>query len=120
MNPLGLHKRQPHYHKNQGPNWSIYNVKRYIHACEINAQISKSTELLMRNSPFDRLVREVALESFPGKSDLSFQSTAIMTLQGSLEGYLVGMFKDTHLAAMHAKIVTIQPKDMQLVTGIRK
>jgi histone H3 len=63
--------------------------------------------------PFGKLVREIAMESFPGKTDFRFQITVILALQESLEAYLVGMFEDTPLAAIHAKRVTIQPKDIQ-------
>jgi histone H3/H4 len=83
-------------------------------------KLQRITELLIQKAPFGRLVREVALESFPGKTDLRFQSTAIMALQEPLEAYLVGMFEDMPLAAIHAKRVTIQPKDIQLVRRIIK
>jgi histone H3 len=83
-------------------------------------KLQKTTELLIRKAPFGRLVRDIALESFPGKIDLRFQSTAVVALWESLEAYLVGMFEDTQLAAIHAKRVTIQPKDIQLVRRIRK
>lgn len=76
----------------------------------------KSTELLIRKLPFQRLVRELAQEF---KSDLRFQSTAILALQEASEAYLVGLFEDTNLCAIHAKRVTIMPKDMQLARRIR-
>lgn len=76
----------------------------------------KSTELLMRKLPFQRLVREIAQDY---KADLRFQSTAIMALQEAAEAYLVGLFEDTLLCAIHAKRVTIMPKDMQLARRIR-
>ena len=76
----------------------------------------KSTELLLRKLPFQRLVREVALEF---KSDLRFQSSAVLALQESCESYLVGLFEDTNLCAIHAKRVTIMPKDIQLARRIR-
>jgi histone H3/H4 len=47
------------------------------------------------------------MESFPGKTDLRFESTVFMALQESLEAYLVGMFEDTQLAAIHANRFTI-------------
>lgn len=53
------------------------------------------------------------------KSDLRFQSVAIQALQEAAEAYLVGLFEDTNLAAIHAKRVTIQPKDIQLATRLR-
>ena len=73
-------------------------------------------QLLIRAIPFQRLVREIA-QSF--KSDLRFQSTAILALQEAAESYLVGMFEDTNLCAIHAKRVTIMPKDIQLARRIR-
>ncbi|MBW0550278.1 hypothetical protein O181_089993 [Austropuccinia psidii MF-1] len=76
----------------------------------------KSTELLIRKLPFQRLVREIAQDF---KTDLRFQSSAVMALQESAEAYLVGLFEDTNLAAIHAKRVTIQPKDIQLARRLR-
>ena len=76
----------------------------------------KSTDLLIRKLPFQRLVREIAQDY---KSDLRFQSTAILALQEASEAYLVGLFEDTNLCAIHAKRVTIMPKDMQLAYRIR-
>ena len=76
----------------------------------------KSTELLIRKLPFQRLVREIAQEF---KTDLRFQSSAVLALQEASESYLVGLFEDTNLCAIHAKRVTIRPKDMQLARRIR-
>lgn len=64
----------------------------------------KSTELLIRKLPFQRLVRELAQEF---KTDLRFQSTAILALQEAAEAYLVGLFEDTNLCAIHAKRVRL-------------
>jgi len=76
----------------------------------------KSTELLVRKLPFQRLVREIA-QNF--KTDLRFQSSAILALQEATEAYMVGLFEDTNLCAIHAKRVTIMPKDIQLARRIR-
>ena len=77
----------------------------------------KSTELLIRKLPFQRLVREIAKEFHA--EDLRFQSHAIMALQEASEAYLVSLFEDTNLCAIHAKRVTIFPKDIQLARRIR-
>uniref|UniRef100_A0A8C9JB41 Histone H3 n=1 Tax=Panthera tigris altaica TaxID=74533 RepID=A0A8C9JB41_PANTA len=66
--------------------------------------------------PFQRLVREIAQDF---KTDLRFQSSAVMALQEACEAYLVGLFEDTNLCAIHAKRVTIMPKDIQLARRIR-
>lgn len=76
----------------------------------------KSTDLLIRRLPFQRLVREVAQDY---KLDLRFQASAISALQEASEAYLVSLFEDTNLCAIHAKRVTIMPKDMQLARRIR-
>ena len=76
----------------------------------------KSTDLLIKKAPFQRLVREVAQDF---KADLRFQSSAVMAMQEASEAYLVGVFEDTNLCAIHARRVTIMPKDMQLARRIR-
>jgi histone H3 len=77
----------------------------------------KSTELLIRKRPFQRLVREIA-ESEGTLGSYRFQSTAIGALQEAVESYLTGLFEDANLCAMHAKRVTIresQSKDQSLI-----
>ena len=76
----------------------------------------KSTVLLIRKLPFQRLVREIAQDI---KTDLRFQSAAILCLQESAEAYLVGLFEDTNLCAIHARRVTIMPRDIKLARRIR-
>ena len=76
----------------------------------------KNTDMLIRKLPFQRLVREVAQDF---KTELRFQSHAIMALQEASEAYLVSLFEDTNLCCIHAKRVTIYPKDMQLARRIR-
>lgn len=79
-------------------------------------RFQKSTELLIRKLPFQRLVREIAQDF---KTDLRFQSSAIGALQESVEAYLVSLFEDTNLCAIHAKRVTIQKKDILLARRLR-
>lgn len=76
----------------------------------------KSTDLLLRKLPFQRLVREIAVDY---KLDLRFQSSAMVALQEAAEAYLTSLFEDTNLCAAHAKRVTIQSKDIQLARRIR-
>jgi histone H3 len=79
-------------------------------------KFQKSTELLIRKLPFQRLVREISNDF---KVDLRFHSQALLALQEAAEAYLVGLFEDTNLCAIHAKRVTIMPKDLQLARRIR-
>ncbi|KAF0775546.1 hypothetical protein AaE_000757 [Aphanomyces astaci] len=79
-------------------------------------RFQKTTDLLLRKLPFQRLVREIAQDY---KADLRFQSTAVIALQEATEAYLIGLFEDSNLCAIHAKRVTIMPKDIQLARRIR-
>jgi histone H3 len=79
-------------------------------------KFQKTTCLLFRKLPFQRLVREIAQDF---KTDLLFQSYAILALQEAAEAYLVGLFEDANLIAIHAKRVTIMPRDMQLARRLR-
>ena len=76
----------------------------------------RSTELLIRKLPFQRLVREIAQDL---RKDLRFQSTAVMALQEAAEAHIVSLFEDTKRATLHARRVTIRPKDMALAQRLR-
>lgn len=71
----------------------------------------KSTDLLLRKLPFQRLIRDVASEY---KADLRFQASAISAIQEASENYLVKLFEDGNLLAIHAARVTVQPEDLRL------
>ncbi|GAA5907158.1 histone H3 family protein [Sporobolomyces salmoneus] len=77
----------------------------------------KSTEMLIRKLPFTRLVREIATNL--GDKQWRFQASSLLVLQEAAEQYLVDLFADTNLCAIHAKRVTIQPKDMTLARRLR-
>ncbi len=79
-------------------------------------KFQKTTDLLIRKAPFQRLVREVALKF--GKSDLQMQSSAVLALQEAAEYFLVDVFSDTNLCASHGKHVTIMVKDLVLACCI--
>lgn len=77
-----------------------------------------STDHLIRRAPFQRLVREIAQDA-ENLTNVRFQSTALLALQEASEAYLVGLFEDTNLCAIHGRRVTIMPKDMRLALRIR-
>nr|XP_046231136.1 histone H3-like centromeric protein A isoform X2 [Scatophagus argus] len=77
----------------------------------------KSTDLLLRKGPFSRLVREVC-QSF-SREALRWQVFALLALQEAAEAFLVMLFSDANLCAIHAKRVTLFPRDIQLARRIR-
>ncbi|KAI1074081.1 histone-fold-containing protein [Whalleya microplaca] len=82
-------------------------------------KLQNSTDLLLRKLPFARLVREIALTMRPQDEGMRWQSQAIMALQEAAEAFLVHLFEDSNLCAIHAKRVTIMQKDIQLARRIR-
>jgi histone H3 len=100
----------------QRTQWKPHRWRPGTVALRAIRKYQKSTELLIRKLPFQRLVREIAQDF---KTDLRFQSHAVLALQEASEAYLVHLFEDTNLVAIHAKRVTIMPKDIQLARRIR-
>mmetsp|Transcript_30481 Transcript_30481/g.33267 ORF Transcript_30481/g.33267 Transcript_30481/m.33267 type:complete len:139 (+) Transcript_30481:82-498(+) len=98
-------KTKAHYRFRPGT-LALKEIRRY----------QKGTELLIRKLPFQRLVREITQDY---KSDLRFQPHALLALQTAVEAYLIGLFEDTNLCTIHAKRVTIMPKDIALARRIR-
>jgi len=81
----------------------------------------KSIDRLIQGAPFRRLVREVANDFVAtGEQPLRFKRSALDALQEASEAYLVSLFEDTNLLAIHAKRVTIQQKDMRLAKRLRQ
>lgn len=79
-------------------------------------QYQKSTKLLLPKLPFQRLVREISKE-YPTTRHI--QASALLALQEASEAYLIEMFEDSNLCALHDKRVTVLPKDLQLTLRIR-
>ncbi|KAJ8086735.1 centromeric DNA-binding histone H3-like protein cse4 [Marasmius tenuissimus] len=85
----------------------------------------KSTDLLIRKLPFSRLVREIALDMTTDMNEnyetggLRWTSSALQALQEATEAFLVHLFEDANLCAIHAKRVTIMQRDIQLARRIR-
>ena len=101
-----LHRAPKRKHRYRPGTLALREIRHY----------QKKTNLLIKRAPFARLVREIA-QSF--MQELRFQNSAIGALQEAAEAYLVGLFEDTNLCAIHAKRITIMPRDIQLARRIR-
>jgi len=96
---------RPGVHFRPGPQ-ALNEIRRY----------QASTDLLLRKRPFQRLTQEIA--GGIGR-DLRFAASALLALQEAAEAYLVGLFEDSYLCAIHCKRVTLMLKDLQLAKRIR-
>ena len=93
-------------HRYRPGTFALREIRRY----------QKSTDLLLRKLPFQRLVREIAQDH---KQDLRFRAASVLAIQESTEAYAARLFEDTNLCAIHAKRIGIMPKDLQLARRIR-
>ena len=109
-------KRKIHEARMQGRQVKPQRYRAGTVALQDICHFQKTSALLIRKLPFQRLVREIAQDF---KTDLRFQSAAILCLQEAVEAYLVRLFDDANLCAIHARRVTILPKDIQLTRRIR-
>jgi len=109
-------------HKSAAETGGVKKPRRYRPGTVALREIrhyQKSTDLLMRKLPFQRLVREITIDFKSQGNDLSFQGLALLGLQEASEAYLVGLFEDTNLCTIHGKRVTILPMDIVLARRIR-
>ena len=109
-------KRKIHEARMQGRQVKPHRYRAGTAALQDIRHFQKTTALLIRKLLFQMLVREI-VQDF--KTDLRFQSAAILCLQEAVEAYLVRLLDDANLCAIHAKRVTIMPKDILLARRIR-
>ena len=88
------------------------------------AATKKITDLLIHKLPFQCLARKFLQElskpgSYPCFTIFCFQATSLLAIQDSVEAFSIGLFEDVNLFGIHARMVTIMPKDMQLSLRIR-
>ena len=112
--------------RKSGPTGGVKKPHRYRPGTVALREIrryQKSTDLLIRKAPFCRLTREimdaVQEKSITKEKTERMAGAAILAIQEATESYLVGLNEDTNLCAIHAKRVTIMPKDIQLARRIR-
>ena len=109
-------KRKIHEARMQGRLVKPHRYRAGTAALKDIPHFQKTTALLIWRLPFQRLVREIFQDY---KTDLRFQSAAILCLQEAAEAYLVRLFDDANLCAIHARRVTIMPRDIKLARQIR-
>ena len=102
---MGFPIKKRHY---QPGTLALREIRRY----------QKSTDLLIRKAPFIRLVKEI-LHGKLGRTEIRMQRIAVEALQEAAKYYTTNLFDDANICALHAKRITLQPKDMQLAMRIR-
>ncbi|KAH7440967.1 hypothetical protein KP509_03G018200 [Ceratopteris richardii] len=98
------------------PNQDHRKIRRYTKAFAEIRHYQKTAELLIPRRPFARVVKEELQRYCAG---LRIQALALEALEEATKAYLISMLEDSNLCAIHAKRVTIQPKDILLARRIR-
>lgn len=112
--------KRPGKSKYYRPSGNIAGTRKYKPGQRALREIKfyqQNTDLLIPKMAFQRLVREIALNI---NNQIRFQSTALFMLQEVAEAFLIGMFEDVNLCALHAKRVTIMPRDFILARRLRR
>ena len=109
-------KKKIHEARMQGRRVKPHRYRAGTVALQDICHFQKTSVLLIQKLPLQRLVREIAQDY---KTDLWFQSAAILCLQEAAEAYLVRLFDDANLCAIHTWRVTIMPKDILLARRIQ-
>ena len=91
-------------------------IQRGMHALREIQKYQKEADLLIRRVPFQKLVREIVQKR---RESLKLHSSAVLALQEAGEAFLVGLMEQANLCAIHAKRVTIMPRDIQLACRIQ-
>ena len=113
------HKSANHQVKKSFAKKTVRPVARFRPGSTALVEIRRfpaSDGLLVRKRPFQRIVQGIAGQVSTG---IRFGASAILALQEAAEAYLVGLFEDSWLCAVHGKRVTVMVKDMQLARRIR-
>ena len=102
------------------PGKRYYRLKEGTRSLREISYYQKRVKLLIRKLPFQRLVREIMGDhEVVHVTGLRIQANAVLALQEAAEAFIIGLFEDSNLCAIHAKRVTLMPKDMQLAQKIR-
>ena len=79
-------------------------------------KMQRTSHLLIPLSPFQELIREIAMSY---KADLRFQREALLAIQEAAESHLVSIFQHTQNMAIHGGRKTIQDRDLTLALHVR-
>ena len=99
---------------------ALGGVKKPHHYCPGTVALCKICRYQKSTVPCKEVLQDLNKPgSYPRFNATRFQATSLLAFQESVEAFSVGMFEDINLCAIHARRVTIMPKDMQLALRIR-
>eukprot|EP01080_Neovahlkampfia_damariscottae_P008116 gene8116-12577_t len=93
--------------------------QRAVNALLEIRRFQRTTNFLIPRLSFARVVKEIAENIDRNEVGFRWNAVALEALQQAAEAYLVHLFEDSNLCAIHGKRVTIMVKDIQLTRRIR-
>ena len=92
--------------------------KKVINSARISETREMKNKLEIKRKAFTRLIYDIADTIFPNQG-IRFSLRSVAALHVASEDYLIGLFEDSYLCALHAKRVTLMKKDMTLARRLR-
>lgn len=99
------------------PTRKPYRFRPGTKALQEIRKLQDSTNLVIPKAAFSRLVKGIAQSMNP---EIRIGACALQAIQEAAESYMISVFEDTQLCAIHAKRVTAMEQDMKLTMRIRK
>jgi histone H3 len=113
-----LEKEKKAYNRKRKSMLSYNRRKKVINSARLSGTREMKNKLEINKKAFSRLVANITDTMFPNQG-IRFSLRGLAALHVASEDYLVGLFEDSYLCALHAKRVTLMRKDMTLARRLR-
>ena len=113
-----LIKEKKIYNKQRKSMISFNRRKKVVNSARISGTREMEDKLEINKKAFSKLVYDITDTIFP-EQGIRFSLRGIAALHVASEDYLIGLFEDSYLCALHAKRVTLMKKDMTLARRLR-
>ena len=113
-----LEEEKMHYNKKRKSKISYNRRKKVTNSARISETREMKNKLEINKKAFSKLVADITETMFP-EQGIRFSLRGLAALHVASEDYLVGLFEDSYLCALHAKRVTLMKKDMTLARRLR-
>ena len=113
-----LIEEQKLFNKNRKSMISFNRRKKFENSARISETREMKSRLEISKKAFSALVQDVVQTMYPNQG-YKFSLRGIAALHVASEDYIIGLFEDSYLCALHAKRITLMKKDMNLARRLR-
>ena len=113
-----LVEEQNIFNKNRKSMASFNRRKKFENSARLSETREMKSRLEIPKKAFSAMVQDITSTMYPNHG-YKFSLRGIAALHVAAEDYLVGLFEDSYLCALHAKRITLMKKDMTLARRLR-